>query len=234
MKVDSGIIADGTDGIRGLRRRERTRLWFRTLPAVETIPDHLRRAIELAPHPTVTAPDLVESDQTHAVSAGTDLLVGEWLIAEQGDAVLDVQPALTTTERQDRIRRRLGTQLDAPLIDPEPTPARPEPLTDWRMVPRNGPRFVLSATEVLDGRRPGPRFGPGCRYRVFSAAEGIAGLEVMQADGAIAAGYCNAVDLICVEPMLVNLAGGGRKFTTKQRFRQGLSQVTNSLSGLMS
>jgi hypothetical protein len=56
----------------------------------------------------------------------------------------------------------------------------------------------------------------------------------MQADGAIEVGFCNATDLSRIEPMLVNLANGERKFTTKQRFKQGLSQVTNTFSGLMS
>ena len=41
----------------------------------------------------------------------------------------------------------------------------------------------------------------------FSAAEGMAGLEVMQDDGSTAYGYCNAVDLTCINPMLVHMAG---------------------------
>ena len=234
------LFADGIDGIHGLRRRERTRLWSRATPPREIIPNHLRVAIEHAPHLTVTVPDLVESARIHAVFSGrqafTDLLVCEGPAAKMTDALIDVQPALSTEERQTRMLRRLGAQHDIePLADNQKPASAPEPLTDWRWVPHNAPTLLLSETALLDGRRPGPILAPGCQYRVLTAVEGVVGLEVMQADGATASGYCNAVDLTCIEPMLVHLAGGGgRKVTTKQRFKQGISQVSSTFSGLMS
>lgn len=234
------LFADGIDGIHGLRRRERTRLWYRAMPPAIGIPDHLRAAIEHAPHLTVTAPDLVEAVRIHAVFSGhdafTDLLVSEALPAKVTDALIDVRPSASAEERQSRMLRRLGAHLDIEPIADETTPvSTAEPLTDWRSVPRNAPTLLLSETALLDGRRPGPILAPGCRYRVLSAEEGVIGLEVMQADGAVASGYCNAVDLTCIEPMLVHLAGGGgRKVTTKQRFKQSISQVTSTFSGLMS
>ena len=176
MMTDDDIFADGIDGIHGLRRRERTRLWFRALLQVNDIPDHLRSAIELAPHLAVTAPDLVEAVRIHAVRPGddhyTDLLVGEFT----SDVVLDLRPEMSTEERESRIRRRLGAEVDAAPVAAEP-PAQDvrEPLTDWRQVPRNAPTLLLSATELLDGRRPGPILGPGYQYRVFSAAEASPG-----------------------------------------------------------
>lgn len=236
------IFADGIDGVHGLRRRPHTRLWFRALPPVEIVPDHLRAAIQLDPHLTVTAPDLVESTRIRAVHAEpnsqTDLLVGERPAEDTSDAVVSEQPSLSTEERQTRMLRRLGSHLSIAPIAAEPAADQVrEPLTDWRLVPRNAPTLLLSATELLDGRQPGPILGPGKRYRVFSAAEGVVGLEVMQHDGEIAAGYCNAVDLLCIEPTFANLAGAGRGAGTRQRFRQitkGLNQVTTSLGAFMS
>src|SRR5215203_5915785 len=234
------LFADGIDGIHGLCRRERTRLWYRAMPQTEIIPDHLRVAIEHSPHLTVTAPDLVEAVRIHAVYSGldafTDLLVGEGPTMNLTDALIDIEPALTVEERQSRMLRRLGTHLDIEPIDGADAPTSSvEPLTDWRSVPHNAPTLLLSETALFDGRRPGPILAPGCQYRMLSAVEGVVRLEVMQADGAVASGYCNSVDLACIEPMLVHLAGGGGcKVTTRPRFKQSISQVTGTFSGLMS
>lgn len=241
--MNEDIFADGIDGVHGLRRRARTRLWYRALPPVDTIAEHLRVAIEHAPHLTVTAPDLVDAVRIHAVHANsndfTDLLVGEWPSEEiDTDSVVSQGPALSTEERQSRMLRRLGSQHDiAPVAVAPIVTDIPEPLTDWRFVPRNAPTLLLASTALLDGRRPGPILAPGNKYRVLSAEDGVVGLEVMDADGSSAAGYCNAVDLTCIEPMVVNLANGRAKSTTKQRLSRigkGFSNVTGSLSGLMS
>jgi hypothetical protein len=113
----------------------------------------------------------------------------------------------------------------------------PAPLTDWRFVPRNAPTLLLAATALLDGRRPGPILAPGCQYRILSASDGVVGLEVRCADGLAAAGYCNAVDMVCIEPMVVNLADGRWKTSTKlrlQKLTKGLTQVTGTLGAMMS
>jgi hypothetical protein len=122
------------------------------------------------------------------------------------------------------------------MLTTELTPAE-EPaqtaLTDWRIVTRNAPTLLLASTSMLDGRQPGPILGPGSEYRVLSAVDGIVGLEVRDEHGATATGYCNAVDLICIEPMVVNLANSGWKQSTKSklsRVTKGLSNVTGSLN----
>ena len=241
--MNDDIFADGIDGVHGLRRRGRTRLWYRALPPVEAIAEHLRIAIEHAPHLTVTAPDLVDAVRVHAVHAGsndfTDLLVGEWPSEEiDADSVIMEQPVLSTEERQMRMLRRLGSHHDIAPVAAIPTnPEIPAPLTDWRRVPRNAPTLLLASSPLLDGRRPGPILSPGLQYRVLSAEDGIVGLEVLDADGKSAAGYCNAVDMTCIEPMVVNLANGRAKSTTKQRLQRigkGFSQVTGSLGGFIS
>jgi hypothetical protein len=241
--MNEDIFADGIDGVHGLRRRARTRLWYRALPPVELMADHLSVAIEHAPHLTVTAPDLVDAVRIHAVHVNsndfTDLLVGEWPSEEiDGDSVVAEQPALSTEERQTRMMRRLGAQHDIAPVTVDPVVAdMPEPLTDWRFVPRNAPTLLLASTVLLDGRRPGPILSPGSKYRVLSAEDGVVGLEVMGADGTSAAGYCNAVDLTCIEPMVVGLANGRGMSTTKQRLSRigkSFSNVTGSLGGFIS
>ncbi|MCC6790736.1 MAG: hypothetical protein IT336_03570 [Thermomicrobiales bacterium] len=234
------IFADGIDGVHGLRRRARTRLWYRALPPVESIADHLRVAIEHAPHLAVTAPDLVDAVRVHPIHNDfTDLLVGEWPSEEiDGDSVIAEQPALSTEERQTRMLRRLGSQHDIAPVPADPVVGDlPEPMTDWRIVPRNAPTLLLASSALLDGRRPGPILAPGAKYRVLSAEDGVVGLEVMDGEGNSAAGYCNAVDLTCIEPMVVSLANGRAKTTTKQRLSRigrGFSNVTGSLSGFIS
>lgn len=241
--MNDDIFADGIDGVHGLRRRARTRLWYRALPPVETIADHLRVAIEHAPHLAVTAPDLVDAVRVHAIYGGsndfTDLLVGEWPSEEiDTDSVVAEQPALSTEERQSRMLRRLGSHHDiAPVAAEQTIEEMPAPLTDWRRAPRNAPTLLLAASALLDGRRPGPILSPGSQYRVLFAEDGIVGLEVKDVDGNSAVGYCNAVDLTCIEPMVVNLSNGRAKSTTKQRLQRigkGFSQVTGSLGGFIS
>jgi hypothetical protein len=241
------IFADGIDGVHLLRRRRRTRLWFRALPPLEEeIPEHLRLAIEHAPHLAVTAPDLVEAVKIHPVAvrteaAQTDLLI-DLLPDVQAttDLLIDQGPAISPAERQTRMLRRLG---QSPHLHIAPVPEEsarfemPEPLTDWRTVPTHAPTLLLSSSKLLDGRRPGPILGPGRKYRIFLAAEGVVGMEVIDVDGTTAPGFCNAVDLLCIEPMVVTLAGGSKKEITKQRLQRlskGINQVTGSLTSLMS
>lgn len=224
--MDDALFADGIDGVHGLRRRARTRLWFRALPKVDTVPDHLREAIENAPHLTVTAPELVQAVRVHAVHdsqpVGTDLLISE----EPGRT----EPLLSPEERQERLRRRLGNQHQM-----SGAPAQPQTtaLTDWRVVRRNAPTLMLAATSLLDGRKPGPILGPNCEYRVVSANDGVVGIEVRMADGVTEVGYGNSVDFMCIEPMVAHLGENGKRVSTKerlQRITRGLTSVTGALS----
>ncbi len=224
--MDDALFADGIDGVHGLRRRARTRLWFRALPPVDTVPDHLREAIENAPHLTVTAPELVQAVRVHAVQdsqpVGTDVLISE----ETGRT----EPLLTPEERQERLRRRLGNQHQLSASPAQPQTAA---LTDWRVVRRNAPTLMLAATSLLDGRKPGPILGPNCEYRVVSANDGVIGIEVRMADGVTEVGYGNSVDFMCIEPMVAHLGENGKRVSTKerlQRITRGLTSVTGALS----
>jgi hypothetical protein len=235
--MNDELFADGVDGIHGLRRRARTRLWYRTLPPVELIPEHLRAAIQNAPHLNVTAPDLVQVARVQALQGSfddfEDTFLGEWP-ADLPNVSINDDVVLSSHERQTRLLRRLGAEFDPAAMTAEPPAAEAAeaPLTDWRIVARNAPTLLLASTNMLDGRQPGPILGPGREYRVLSAVDGIVGLEVRDEDGATATGYCNAVDLICIEPMVVDLATAGWKKSTKQklsRVTKGLSNVTGSL-----
>jgi len=224
--MDDALFADGIDGVHGLRRRARTRLWFRALPPVNTVPDHLREAIENAPHLTVTAPELVQAVRVHAIPVTH---------GGQTDSIIREEPAriehhLTSEERQERMLRRLGNQHQLSGIAPRPQTAA---LTDWRVVRRNAPTLMLAATSLLDGRKPGPILGPNCEYRVVSANDGVIGIEVRMADGVTEVGYGNSVDFMCIEPMVAHLGENGKRVSTKerlQRITRGFSNVTGALS----
>lgn len=232
------LYEDGVDGIHGLRRRERTRLWYRMLPPVDLIPEHLRAAIQNAPHLSVTAPDLYEVARVQAIQDSSiefeDTFLGEWP-ADLPNVSIHDDFELSSSERQTRLLRRLGSQFDPSAMTAElesPEEQTQAPLTVWRIVTRNAPTLLLASTSMLDGRQPGPILGPGSEYRVLSAVDGIVGLEVRDETGVSATGYCNAVDLICIEPMVVNLATAGWKKSTKQRLSRvtkGLSNVTGTL-----
>jgi hypothetical protein len=240
--MDNELFVDGVDGVHGLRRRERTRLWYRALHPSDLIPDHIRAAIQNAPHLTVTAPDLVEIARVQPVRGGVadeqDTFLGEWPADLPKDGERE-DVTLSAHERQTRLLRRLGAQFDPTTMTADlQLPAEPATaLTDWRIVARNAPTLLLASTSMLDGRQPGPILGPGSEYRVLSADDGVVGLEVRNEGGAIATGYCNAVDLICIEPMVVSMATAGWKKSTKQRLSKvtrGLSSMTGSLISMSS
>src|SRR5690606_17164351 len=108
--VMSELFEEGIDGVHGLRKRERTRLWYRAMPEVLTVPDHLRIAVENAGL-NVIAPDLVDAVRVHPVDLmpehGTDVLVDIWpelretqMLAEDGAA--GSAAAVSPDERQER------------------------------------------------------------------------------------------------------------------------------------
>jgi hypothetical protein len=105
------------------------------------------------------------------------------------------------------------------------------PLTSWRDAPTHCPVLLLSASSLLDARNPGPILGPGARYRILSLNDGIAALEVAALDGQVGAGFCNAVDLTCVEPNIAHLRreGGSRG---RQTARLNLNRLSQRLAGV--
>lgn len=241
--MNDNIFAGGIDGVHGLRRRARTRLWYRALPPVDGIVERLRVAFELAPNLTVTDPDLIDAMRVRAIGLDsgdqTDLLVDERPSEEiDTDTVVSERPSLSDEERRIRMLRRLGSHHDiGPVSADDPATEQPQALTDWRLVPRNAPSLLLASSALLDGRRPGPVLAPGSQYRVVSAEAGIAGLEVMDASGETAVGYCNAIDLTCIEPMILALASGRARVSTRQRLQRigkSVSHVTGSLGGFIS
>jgi hypothetical protein len=220
------------DGVHLLRKRRHTRLWYRAMPADVHAPSAL---------PTATC------------ASGTDLLVHVAVAAEEAvweeffaeslpgpapvvAALAETAPLLPESARQ---TRRLGPThpaAKAPADPIAPPAAESEAEETWRIVPATAPSLLLSATDLLDARTPGPVLRPGCRYRVAGVQNGIVGLYVTDPDGKIGLGFCAAVDLICIDGRFQRYRAGrttdvsNNPFRARmQRFTGGLSQATTSL-----
>ena len=206
------VNREAIDGIDTLKRRERTRLWYRQLPK---------------PLETITA---------------LEALKAKWEADNPTDEA-EVTPVPAGTDRLVRESVSLSANLQKALerADEEPASSLPqlakEALTAWRDAPTHCPVLLLSASPLLDARNPGPILGPGTRYRILTINDGVAALEVTALDGHIGAGYCNSVDLNCVEPNIANLrreSGGNGRQTGRlnlNRISQRISGVTAALVG---
>lgn len=232
--MDDVMFEDGVDGIHGLRRRERTRLWYRALPPAETLADAARAAAQYDAY-------LSEGGSLAAVEPEIsqdviDTFLDEWT-AEATVPASSEATALTTDERRERLLRRLGTFHDITPVDRSATVApvvERTAITAWRNVPRTAPTLLLAQSPLLDRIAAGAVLAPGTAFRVLSAEDGVVEVEVMAEDGVRASGYCNAIDLACIDPMIVHLAGVGRRLTTKERLGRigrGIGHVTGSLMG---
>ena len=126
------------------------------------------------------------------------------------------------------LRRAVGETADGAELPAERATA---PLTSWRDAPKHCPVLLLSTSSLLDARNPGPILGPGARYRILSLNNGIAALEVAALDGQVGIGFCNAVDLTCVEPNIAHLRreGGSRG---RQTARLNLNRISQRLAGV--
>lgn len=200
------------DGIDTLKRRERTRLWYRQKPTpVETI-----SPLEALAHGRPVSAVRIVRSVLAPVPAGTDRLVRESVTLSA-----NLQKAL---ERAD--------EPEAPLARQDS-----DALTDWRDAPMHCPVLLLSASPLLDARNPGPILGPGTRFRILTVNDGVAALEVAALDGQTGAGYCNAIDLACVEPNIAYLrreSGANVRQTARlslNRLSQRISGVTAALVG---
>src|SRR4051794_10365145 len=133
--MSDDLFADGIDGVHGLRRRGRTRLWYRSMPQVEVVPECLRTAIQHAAHLNVVSPELLDAvnlypfmrEEPAADDGGFDL----------GSLIPPVAEAtVSAAERQERILRRLGMHEIVPATEAHARSSSVlEPLTDWRTVP---------------------------------------------------------------------------------------------------
>jgi hypothetical protein len=61
--------------------------------------------------------------------------------------------------------------------------------------------------------------------------DGVAALEVAALDGQVGAGYCNSIDLTCVEPNIANLRREGGA-NVRQTARLSLNRISQRLSGV--
>lgn len=115
-------------------------------------------------------------------------------------------------------------------VTADPVADETQALTDWRDAPAQCPVLLLSATSLLDARNPGPILGPGTSYRILAVSDGVVTLKVAALDGQMAVGFCNAVDLICIEPNIINLRRE-RQTGKLGTARLGLSKLTQRIAG---
>ncbi len=194
------------DGIDGLHKRDRTRLWYR---AKSPIASSLTPVEALAAGMPLPAFRIIKSEP---VTATQPERAPRTRITAELAAILDSTPAPAQTDT---------------LVD------ETQALTDWRDAPAHCPVLLLSASPILDARNPGPILGPGTRYRILAVNDGVAALKVASLDGQVGVGYCNAVDLICFEPDIVYYRRE-RQTGKLGTARLGLNKLSQRISGVTS
>jgi hypothetical protein len=213
------------DGVHVLRKRKNTRLWYRQMPVQP------QRTIK----PTASTAD---NDADQSKDETWEQLFGESNDPAFIDApVVDVAVPPATSD--------IKTLPTAPIAVEIPNPAPPAPGNQklstapttpdgdgWRTVPNAAPSILLSATELLDARTPGPVLHPGVRYRIVAVKNGIVGLDVFDPtgeEGDSGFGYCSTVDLICIDRRFAGYQPG-RGFDPAAPFRSRVTRLTGSLS----
>src|SRR5689334_12701067 len=129
------LFGEGFDGLHGLRRRERTRLWYRAIRAAEseTLPDNAASSAGVVEGPASAEEDGFSQQEI-------DAFFDEW--AADLKAMRAQTPAeLTPEARQQRILRRLGECAVVPEADVEivaaPRTRQRVGISGWRNVPIN-------------------------------------------------------------------------------------------------
>lgn len=232
------------DGVHLLRKRQHTRLWYRALPATAqpaTPPTELTSSTDLLVHVASAAEE----------AAWAELLATEVSAPVPAPPVaarpVVTAPVVTAPLVDESLlqTRRLGQP--EPIAKPN-APATPAPNQvtaplaadndDWRTVPDTAPSLLLSSTDLLDARNPGPVLRPGVRYRLAGVQNGVVGLYVIDTDGESGLGFCAAVDLICIDSRFNRYRVGRTPNVSKHPFRSrmqrltgGLTQATTSLLG---
>jgi hypothetical protein len=94
----------------------------------------------------------------------------------------------------------------------------------WRTVPNGAPSLLLARSHHLDLQDPGPVLEPGVSYRVDGFRNGIVALRTLHRDGSTGFGFCNSVDLICIDRRF----GSDRAGSSPRRgFAGSLSRMTS-------
>jgi hypothetical protein len=216
------------DGVHVLRKRKNTRLWYRQMPVLP------QRTIK-------PADDTADSDGDQSNDEAW-----EKLFAELGDEALeqstvadvmvplaDVDVLILPTAAVDmEVPTSAPTVPPATVKEKRAAPAAASESDDWRTVPNAAPSILLSATEVLDARTPGPVLHPGVRYRITGIQNGIVGLDVIDPtgeEGDSGLGFCSTVDLICIDRRFAGYQPG-RAFDPGVPFRSRVTRLTGSLS----
>jgi hypothetical protein len=234
------------DGVHLLRKRHHSRLWYRAMPVTVQPP--------IAQPTMASGTDLLMHVATVAEAAAWDDLLAEPMpvppaptpvptvvtapvvLAPVAPAPVVTAPVLPESVRQTRrlgqsqpVAKETANAVAAPVAEDQ---------DEWRVVPETAPSLMLSATDLLDARNPGPVLRPGSRYRIGGVQNGIVGLYVTTPDGESGLGFCAAVDLICIDSRFHRYKSGRTLNVATspirsrvQRLTGGLSQATTSLLG---
>ncbi len=213
------------DGVHQLRKRPRTRLWYRAMPVTA--------------QPSVAQPEMTSSaDLLVHVATAAEAAAWDDLLAEPLPNPTLERPAVAAPVSIESVRQTKRLSQPEPAVESATAPAAADDDDEWRVVPATAPSLLLSATDLLDARTPGPVLRPGCRYRIGGVQNGIVGLYVTDPDGQTGLGFCAAVDLICIDGGFHRYRAGRTPNVSRHPFRArmhrltgGLSQATTSLLG---
>lgn len=204
------------DGAYGLHKRPVTRLWYRRIPELADSDVLMERVMD----PRI----------------GTDELFAGLLPGPAGSGSAASNAEQMPVDSQDGGERANGkpNHATAKMSTSNGLPA--DWRDEWRTVPATAPALLLSGTSLLDARVAGPVLRPGCRYRVVSLNNGVAGLAVATPNGEVSTGYCAAVDLACIDSRFAARsatrqlgAAAGSLRAKVQRISWNLAQTTTSL-----
>jgi hypothetical protein len=116
-----------------------------------------------------------------------------------------------------------GGDLVESAVFSSPSPLGSE-WDEWRTVPNGAPSLLLARSHHLDLQDPGPVLEPGVSYRVDGFRNGIVALRTLHRDGSTGFGFCNSVDLICIDRRF----GADRAGSSPRRvFSGSLSRMTS-------
>lgn len=193
------------DGVHELHQRRLTRLWYRSLP-----PQSIKPAWEVR-------------------MRSVDLLVSAPEAAPIDDQLAEIaQIALAAGRRQQASSESALLALHAPETPPAPL----DEAGFWSVAPANCPALMLSVSPALTGQFAAENLSPGSQYRIVSVSNGVALVEVLGSDGAVVGGYCNTVDLACINSAFAGHRSGSGNGARAASGKFRLAHLSQAFGGL--
>jgi len=171
-----------SDGSEILQRRSNSRLWYRQPANANPMAQAKETSEQAAPVVTMTTEAAAETGDEYAYFEAAD----EYLYFDLDTTGMKLR---TLDFDNPNVIRALRGEM------PQPTPISAAVRPAWRTYPSTAPALLLSATENLGARIPGPVLNAGSRYRVVDTYYGVIAVEIDRLGLPPMRGYCTAVDL---------------------------------------